>query len=47
MEFPRLAVVGIVVVAEAAEPVGIVVVVTPAGIVAEAALEVYCCYYCP
>ena len=33
--------------AEAAEPVGIVAVVETAGIAAEAALEVYCCYYCP
>ncbi len=33
--------------AEVAEPAGIVAVVEPAGIVAEAALEVYCCYYCP
>ncbi len=30
--------------AEAAEPEA---VVEPAGIVAEAALEVCCCYYCP
>ena len=33
--------------AEAAEPVGIVAVVEPAGIVAEAALEVCCYYYRP
>ena len=33
--------------AEAAEPAGIAAVVEPAGIAAEAALEVYCCYYCP
>lgn len=30
--------------AEAAEPE---VVVEPAGIVAGAVFEVYCCYYCP
>ena len=29
---------------EVAEPEA---VVEPAGIVTEAALEVYCCYYCP
>ncbi len=33
--------------AEAAEPVGIVAVVETAGIVAETALEICCCYYCP
>lgn len=37
----------VVVAAEAAEPVGIVAVVEPAGIVAEAVFEVCCCYYCP
>jgi hypothetical protein len=47
MEFPWLAVVGIVVVAEAAEPAGTVAVVEPAGIAAEAALEVCCYYYRP
>jgi hypothetical protein len=47
MEFPRLAVAGIVVVAETAEPVGIVAVVEPAGIAAEAVLEACCYYYCP
>jgi len=36
--------VGIVVVVEAAEPEA---VVEPAGIAAEAALEVCCYYYCP
>jgi len=39
--------VGIVVVAEAAEPVGIVAVVEPAGIVAEGVFGVvvyYCCH---
>lgn len=30
-----------------AEAAGIVAVVEPAGIVAEAAFEVCCCYYCP
>ena len=47
MEFPWLVVVGIVVVAEAAEPAGIVAVVEPAGIVAEAVFEAviyYCCH---
>jgi len=39
--------VGIVVVAEAAEPAGTVAVVEPAGIAAEAALEVCCYYYRP
>jgi len=39
--------VGIVVVVEAAEPVGIVAVVEPAGIAAEAVFEVCCCCYCP
>ena len=56
MGFPRLAVAGIVVVAETAEPVGIVAVVEPAGIAAvvepagiaaEAVLEACCYYYCP
>jgi len=42
--------VGIVVVVEVAEPEAVeieVVVVEPAGIAAEAALEVCCYYYCP
>jgi len=39
--------VGIVVVVEAAEPAGIVAVVEPAGIAAEAVFEVCCYYYCP
>lgn len=48
MEFPWLVVVGIVVVAEAAELAGIeVVVATPAGIVAEAVFGICCYYYCP